>query len=109
MKTKRKKSGNKTIIGISLGILIILLIGYKVVKSSSPLNPPPAPTLSPSLAAQITVSPVISSDPNAKCHINGVLPDSTCTPGSTNPNVTQANIQQTICVSGYTQTIRPPV
>jgi hypothetical protein len=28
--------------------------------------------------------------------------------GVTNPNVTQANIQQTICVSGWTATIRPP-
>jgi len=26
-----------------------------------------------------------------------------------NPNVTQSNIQETICVSGYTKTIRPPV
>lgn len=31
------------------------------------------------------------------------------TPGSTNPAVTQANIQTTICKSGYTDTIRPPV
>lgn len=27
---------------------------------------------------------------------------------SLNPNVTQANINQTICVSGWTATIRPP-
>jgi hypothetical protein len=38
----------------------------------------------------------------------GDLPDARMTPGSTNPNVTQANIQQTICVKGYTKTIRPP-
>ncbi|HEV2562352.1 MAG TPA: DUF3761 domain-containing protein [Rhizomicrobium sp.] len=36
------------------------------------------------------------------------LPDSRVTPGSTNPNVTQFNIQETICVPGYTKTIRPP-
>ena len=29
-------------------------------------------------------------------------------PGKTNPNVTQANIQDTICKSGWTATIRPP-
>lgn len=29
-------------------------------------------------------------------------------PGVINPNVTQANIGQTICVSGWTKTIRPP-
>lgn len=33
-------------------------------------------------------------------------PDST--PGAINPNVTQATIDQTICVSGWTKTIRPP-
>jgi hypothetical protein len=32
-----------------------------------------------------------------------------CTPGAADPNVTQANVAQTICVSGYTKTIRPPV
>lgn len=36
-----------------------------------------------------------------------VLPDATRTPGAINASVTQANIQSTICVSGYTETIRP--
>jgi hypothetical protein len=35
------------------------------------------------------------------------LPDPHCTPGALNPAVTQATIEQTICVSGYTRTIRP--
>ena len=30
-------------------------------------------------------------------------------PGAINPTVTQANIQQTICVPGWTKTVRPPV
>lgn len=43
------------------------------------------------------------------CHsING-LPDKTCTPGIIDMRVTQANIHQTICVRGYTATVRPPV
>src|SRR5712691_27286 len=37
------------------------------------------------------------------------LPDKTRTPGVANPDVTQNNIDQTICVSGWTKTIRPPV
>jgi len=37
-----------------------------------------------------------------------VLPLSSVTPGSINPAVTQANIQQTICKANYTATIRPP-
>lgn len=31
------------------------------------------------------------------------------TPGQTDPRVTPANIKQTICVPGYSQTVRPPV
>ena len=36
------------------------------------------------------------------------LPDSACTPGTYNPDVTQATIGSTICVSGWTATVRPP-
>jgi hypothetical protein len=36
------------------------------------------------------------------------LPDPGCTPGALNPNVTQSTIHSTICVSGWTSTIRPP-
>jgi hypothetical protein len=36
------------------------------------------------------------------------LPDPSCTPGSYNSSVTQSTIQSTICVSGWTATIRPP-
>ena len=35
-------------------------------------------------------------------------PDPTLTPGALNPAVTQASIHSTICVSGWTATIRPP-
>jgi len=36
------------------------------------------------------------------------LPDPTLTPGAINPDVTQQNIHSTVCVKGYTKTIRPP-
>src|SRR6266508_664195 len=36
------------------------------------------------------------------------LPDPSCTPGITNPDVSQDTIDQTICVSGWTATVRPP-
>jgi hypothetical protein len=36
------------------------------------------------------------------------LPVRALTPGATNPAVTQANIQSTICKSGWTTTVRPP-
>ena len=37
-----------------------------------------------------------------------VLPDAGCTPGATNPAVTQSDIFQTICTRGWTATVRPP-
>ncbi len=36
------------------------------------------------------------------------LPDVSITPGEINPDITQANVQSTVCVKGYTKTIRPP-
>src|SRR3954464_2028722 len=41
-------------------------------------------------------------------HKGQPLPDSKCTPGTTNPAVSQASIADTICKSGWTTTIRPP-
>lgn len=37
-----------------------------------------------------------------------VLPDPKLTPGALNPNVTQENIHETICVAGWTVALRPP-
>ncbi len=34
-------------------------------------------------------------------------PDPACTPGALNPAVTQATIDQTICLSGWTEIVRP--
>lgn len=55
---------------------------------------------------------VQSQPPAGSCHARGhgawSLPDPHCTPGATNPNVTQANIKQTICKAGWTKTVRPP-
>ncbi|GHI41080.1 hypothetical protein [Streptomyces violascens] len=36
------------------------------------------------------------------------LPDPVCQPGAYNPDVTQDTIDSTICVSGWTKTVRPP-
>lgn len=36
------------------------------------------------------------------------LPNRRLTPGVVNPDVTQDNIQQTVCSRGYTKSIRPP-
>ena len=38
----------------------------------------------------------------------GDLPNPRLTPGTIDPSITQANIQSTVCVKGYTKTVRPP-
>jgi hypothetical protein len=65
------------------------------------------------LAVSYARNDVVQSQPAAgACHArgSGVLsePDRHCTPGALNPAVTQANIGQTICVSGWTARVRPP-
>lgn len=60
---------------------------------------PPAATTAPTTPAP--VSTYVPAQP-------GVLPDSSRTPGAANPAVTQADIGSTICVAGWTATIRPP-
>jgi len=40
--------------------------------------------------------------------VPAVLASPTLTPGSLNPDVTQATIGSTICVKGWTATVRPP-
>ena len=54
---------------------------------------------------QSTVPPAAGGS----CHARpGPLPDPVCTPGAVNSDVTQANIKDTVCKSGWTATIRPP-
>jgi hypothetical protein len=46
---------------------------------------------------------------SALAALAGELPDQTLTPGALNPAVMQETISRTICVRGWTSTIRPPV
>lgn len=50
-----------------------------------------------------------AQDGGAPTPSHAIYPNPSLTPGATNPNVSQDNIQQTICVKGFTKTIRPPV
>jgi len=51
----------------------------------------------------------VSTDYPSRCQARdgNQMPDPVCTPGATNPAVTQATISTTICTSGWTATIRP--
>jgi hypothetical protein len=67
--------------------------------------------------------PELPAGPTKTCHTRagGDLPDPDCTPGVTNPNITQANIKDNICKKGWsgvnpytgkketgTDSLRPP-
>jgi hypothetical protein len=81
--------------------------------------PSPPPAAAPPSAAGIQIGPgpqatyTVQPQPTpGSCHYTFVgtdpLPDPRCTPGAINPEVTQADIDSTICSSGYTSTVRPP-
>ena len=91
--------------------------GASMATPAASTSPAPSAPLAPVTASSVgattpTTAAVAPSDGPSACHVRGtglyVLPDPTCTPGVTNPGVTQANIASTICASGWTATIRPP-
>lgn len=64
-----------------------------------------------SMIAMVALLAVLVSPASASTRADQVLatglPNRTLTPGATNPAVTQATIHQTICLVGWTATIRP--
>jgi hypothetical protein len=94
--------------------------GHASATSSAPNAAPssaPPPTSATTAAPAATTpttpgAPPVSVAAPGSCHASGsglyVLPDPACTPGITNPKVSQANISSTICARGWTETIRPP-
>ena len=107
-----------------VGLLVFLTAGCAVPRTAptsnnaitgSPTESLPSPTAlsSPRATAPSQVpfkARPVSTDPAAGISVNAagaVLPNSAGTPGATNPLVSQANIGKTICVSGWTATVRP--
>src|SRR5438105_1964073 len=48
----------------------------------------------------------VAPDTGALASKPGPLPDTSLTPGENDSRVTQANVNQTICVTGYAKTVR---
>jgi hypothetical protein len=78
-------------VSIRLLVLVIAFTCGVVSAGAGASGSPPAP---PSTAS--------------KCVSRGGLPDLDCTPGAFNRHVKQSNIRRTICVSNWTDTVRPP-
>ena len=60
-----------------------------------------------SLATPAISIPTATTVAAGGCHSVNGLPDPICTPGVADPRVTQDTIRTTICVTGYTKTVRP--
>jgi hypothetical protein len=125
--------GKATTGGISVGLVVLagLLVtgcgdlrsGLDNTTGSSSDASSPA---TPAAAADGASGPVAGPGPQSRYHVQAqpapgtchyvvlnatagqYLPDPHCTPGATNPRVTQADLASTVCKSGYTATIRPP-
>lgn len=63
------------------------------------------PTIPPDTQVPSTPTPALTSVPGSDA---AFLPNSLLTPGEFNPDVTQGTIGTTICVRGWTATVRPP-
>jgi hypothetical protein len=59
-------------------------------------------------AKRTTLNAPAAATVSAKAGPADLYPDAQLTPGVTNPEVTQANIKETVCKAGWTATARPP-
>jgi hypothetical protein len=85
-------------------MILIVIIGSAIIPSSVQIP------VQPGSIGQTTNQEQDTTEASGSgCKIVDYLPDPKCTPGATDPRVTQDNIRSTICVSGYTATVRPPV
>lgn len=103
----------RTKIAVAGGVAAVAVAGTVVVMNS----PTPAPA---AVVVTLAVGPgpttyVVQPQPApGSCQYRTAadgqtLPDPACTPGATNPKVTPDTLSQTICQSGYTASIRPPL
>ena len=84
-----------------------------IIRTTVPATaPPPGVLRQVHTPGTLVIDETLTPD---ECHarvinaaLGEVLPSPTCTPGAVDPAVTQANINSTICSSGYTRTVRPP-
>jgi hypothetical protein len=113
-------------LGVSLALLMTGCSAIGSAISSAASSPATSSQATSTAIAASTSGPVAGPGPQSPyrvqpqaapgtCHYvvlgasaGDYLPDPHCTPGATNPRVTQANLASTICKSGYTASIRPP-
>lgn len=97
-------------------VALLLLIGCSTPPEVTITPTTPGNPAGPTDTPVVTITPTSSSIPGGPTDTPAVpsadapfLPNPAWQPGVLNPDVTQDDIQTTICVSGYTAKIRPPV
>jgi hypothetical protein len=108
--------------GSILAVLALAMLTGCGSSSTAPASSSPTGQVSPAGTAPSVTTAKAAAPPSAPSTTNqaqasgavtinaagAVLPNSARTPGALNAAVTQANIATTICVPGWTATIRPP-
>jgi len=107
-------------------LLLTGVVCFGAAACGSPATPTVASIQPPTTAAPAPATPMtirigpgtqdhysVEAQPaSGSCHYRldggNVLPDPSCTPGAVNPQVTQATIVTTICLRGWTSSVRPP-
>jgi hypothetical protein len=116
----RRKTGliALCIVVAMLGFLAAALVAPVSAHRSTgtdPTEPTTAVTTTPPTTATETTSTQSTTTTTTTATTPGpglpsiILPDPKITPGRLNPSVRQSTIKRTICKSGWTETIRPPV
>ena len=105
----RKRSSQRSILGFLTVVLLIVFYLIFPEGQITLLTPTPIATTPAVLSGQVT--PTVSIGNPIKttgCKSDGILPDRECTPGAIDPDVSQQMINGTICIVGYTDSVRPP-
>lgn len=89
-------------------VATLLLVALASSAIAGPRAALPSLPTAPTATLAATTASVASIAPTATPALRFGLPNPGRTPGSINPNVRQDNIGDTICVAGWTTTVRPP-
>ncbi len=112
----------KLLLTVTMAVLTAVLTGCTTVSSMGEATLAVVATPTPVPAGigirQVHSPGIVDIDETfapGECHVvtqsavsGDILPDPLCTPGAVDPAVTQADLASTICMSGYTKTVRPP-
>src|SRR5258708_37258786 len=97
---------SKAILALTILSLGTGCANHVATTTNAPAPLPPAPRATAAAPrVELNLPP---ERPAGSCKSANGFPDASCTPGEIDTRVQQSNIKTTICVSGYTKSVRPP-